>query len=43
MVVLVRDVADFMTSAERALSPEEGIRTYNARLAQIYLCGRSIR
>lgn len=37
MGVLVRDVADFMTPAERAMPPEEGIRTYNARLAQIYL------
>lgn len=37
MAVLVRDVADFMTPAERAMPEEEGIRAYNARLAQIYL------
>lgn len=37
MGVLVRDVADFMTSAECALPEEAGIRAYNARLAQIYL------
>lgn len=37
MVVLVRDVADFMTMEERTLSPAEGLAHYNARLAQIYL------
>lgn len=36
MALLVRDVSDFMTSEERALEPGEGIRRYNARLAQIY-------
>lgn len=36
MSVLVRDVSDFMTSEERALPLEEGIRRYNARLAGIY-------
>lgn len=34
---LVRDVSDFMTPDECALSPEEGIRKYNKRLAGIYL------
>lgn len=37
MVVLVRDVADFMTPEEQALPPAEGIARYNERLAQIYL------
>ena len=37
MVVLVRDVADFMTGEERALPPALGLARYNARLAQIYL------
>lgn len=37
MVVLVRDVADFMTGEERALPPVEGLARYNARLAQIHL------
>lgn len=36
MALLVRDVADFMTPEERAMEPGEGIRRYNARLAQIY-------
>lgn len=36
MSVLVRDVSDFMTSAERALPPEEGVPLYCKRLAQIY-------
>lgn len=33
---LVRDVHDFMTSAEIALGEERGIATYNQRLAKIY-------
>ena len=37
MVVLVRDVGDFMTPGERAMPEEAGIRAYNERLAQIYL------
>lgn len=37
MVVLVRDVADFMTPEERELPPAEGIARYNERLAQTYL------
>ena len=37
MAVLVRDVTDFMTPAELALPEAEGIKAYNARLAQIYL------
>jgi len=37
MGVLVRDVVDFMTPEERALSEAEGIARYNARLARIYL------
>lgn len=37
MVVLVRDVAGFMTPEERALPENERIRAHNARLAQIYL------
>lgn len=37
MAGLVRDVADFMTTAERALPPEQGIAKYNKRLAGIYL------
>lgn len=36
MSLLVRDVSNFMTSRERAMPPEAGIRAYNARLAQIY-------
>ena len=36
MSLLVRDVSDFMTSRERTMEPEAGIRAYNARLAQIY-------
>ena len=36
MSVLVRDVADFMTPAERTLPPDEGIRRYCERLAKIY-------
>lgn len=36
MSVLVRDVSDFMTSAERALPPEKGIPLYCKRLAHIY-------
>lgn len=37
MAGLVRDVSDFMTSFELAMTPEEGIKTYNKRLAGIYL------
>lgn len=37
MVVLVRDVADYMTPTERALPSAQGIERYNARLARIYL------
>ena len=36
MSVLVRDVADFMTSEERNMKPEVGVRRYCKRLAQIY-------
>lgn len=36
MAGLVRDVSDFMTPAERALEPAEGVSTYCRRLAQIY-------
>ena len=36
MSVLVRDVRDFMTGAERALPPEEGVPLYCKRLALIY-------
>ena len=36
MSVLVRDVSDFMTPEEAALEPEEGIRRYCRRLAEIY-------
>ena len=42
MSVLVRDVSDFMTPEERALPPEEGIRRYNQRLADIYKSEESI-
>ena len=42
MSVLVRDVSDFMTSAERVLPPEEGIPLYCKRLAQIYKSEESI-
>jgi len=42
MSVLVRDVSDFMTGAERALPPEEGIPLYCRRLAQIYKSEESI-
>ena len=42
MSVLVRDVADFMTPAERTLPPNEGIRRYCERLAQIYKSEESI-
>ena len=36
MSVLVRDVSDFMLPEELALEPEDGIRAYCKRLAQIY-------
>lgn len=39
---LVRDVSDFMLPDELALSPEEGIRAYNKRLAGIYLSEEAI-
>ena len=42
MSVLVRDVSDFMTPAELALPPEEGIRRYCERLAKIYKSEESI-
>lgn len=42
MSLLVKDVSDFMTPRERAMEPEEGIRAYNARLAQIYKSEESI-
>ncbi len=42
MSVLVRDVSDFMTSAERSLPPEEGIPLYCRRLARIYKNEESI-
>lgn len=42
MSVLVRDVSDFMTAAELALPPEEGIRQYCTRLARIYMSEESI-
>lgn len=37
MVVLVRDVSDFMTPEELGLPPAEGVARYDARLARIYL------
>ena len=37
MVVLVRDVSDFMTAEECSLAPHEGLARYNERLAGIYL------
>lgn len=42
MSVLVRDVSDFMTPAERALPSEEGIPLYCERLARIYRSEESI-
>lgn len=42
MSVLVQDVSDFMTSAERVLLPEEGIPLYCKRLAQIYKSEESV-
>lgn len=36
MAGLVRDISDFMMSDELALKPEEGVRKYCQRLAQIY-------
>ncbi|MBP3209122.1 MAG: DsbA family protein [Oscillospiraceae bacterium] len=36
MALLVRDVSDFMLPEERAMEPEDGIRRYCRRLAQIY-------
>ena len=42
MSLLVKDVSDFMTPRERAMDPEEGIRAYNARLAQIYKSEKAI-
>ena len=42
MSVLVRDVSDFMTSEERVMEPEAGIRRYCKRLAQIYKSEESI-
>ena len=42
MRVLVRDVSDFMTPAERALPPEQGIPLYCKRLAKIYKSEESI-
>ena len=42
MSVLVRDVSDFMLPEELALGPEEGIRRYCKRLAQIYKSEESI-
>lgn len=42
MSVLVRDVSDFMLPEELALEPEEGIRCYCKRLAQIYKSEESI-
>ena len=36
MAGLVRDVSDFMTPEELAMEPEEGIKAYCARLAEIY-------
>lgn len=42
MSLLVRDVSDFMTPAERALPPEQGIPLYCKRLAQIYKSEESI-
>lgn len=42
MSLLVRDISDFMTLEERSLDPEEGIRRYNQRLAQIYKSEESI-
>lgn len=42
MSVLVRDVSDFMLPEELALEPEESIRRYCKRLAQIYKSEESI-
>ena len=42
MSLLVRDVSDFMTPQERAMEPEEGIRRYCRRLAEIYKSEESI-
>lgn len=42
MGLLVRDVSDFMTPAERAMEPEAGIRRYCERLAEIYKSEESI-
>lgn len=39
---LVRDVSDFMLPEELALPPENGIRAYNKRLAEIYLSEEGI-
>ena len=39
---LVRDVSDFMLPEELALHPENGIRAYNKRLAEIYLSEKAI-
>lgn len=42
MAGLVKDVSDFMTAEELALTAKEGIQKYNNRLAQIYLREESI-
>lgn len=42
MAGLVRDVHDFMTSAEIALGDEKGLAAYNQRLAKIYKAEESI-
>lgn len=42
MALLVRDVSDFMLPEERAMEPEDGIRRYCRRLAQIYKSEESI-
>ena len=42
MGLLVRDVSDFMTPAERTMEPEAGIRRYCERLAGIYKSEESI-
>ena len=42
MGLLVRDVSEFMTPAERTMEPEAGIRRYCERLAGIYKSEESI-
>lgn len=39
---LVRDISDFMTSYEKSIPTEDGIKLYCSRLAQIYLQEKDI-